>query len=101
MPLPAPPPPSPHDLLMPNDNPIGTSGSKHSIRELPGGQQAADDFFDDLTVGGIPLAVPTYPGQMFDLPGGGRVGLRPVSGSGEPTIDVDIPGIPIKKIKFV
>ena len=39
--------------------------------------------------------------MMFDLPNGGRVGLRSTSGSGEPTIDVDIPGIAIKKLKFV
>jgi hypothetical protein len=38
---------------------------------------------------------------MVDLPGGGRVGLRPKSKSGEPTIDIDIPGIPIKRIDFV
>jgi hypothetical protein len=37
---------------------------------------------------------------MVDLPGGGRVGLRPVSKSGPPTIDVDILGIPIEKVKF-
>jgi hypothetical protein len=94
-------PPSPQDLLMPNGNPIGTKGSKASIREVPGGQKAADDLFDDLTAGGKPVTVPTYPGTMVDLPGGGRVGLRPKSKSGKPTIDVDIPGIPIKKIKFV
>ena len=94
-------PPSPHDLLMPKGKAIGTKGSKESIREVPGGQKAADDLFDDLTVGGKPVAVPTYPGTMVDIPGGGRVGLRPKSKSGEPTIDVDIPGIPIKKIKFV
>jgi hypothetical protein len=93
--------PSPQDLLMPNGQPIGTRGSKASIREVPGGQKAADDFFDDLTVGGKPVVVPSYPGKMVDLPGGGRVGLRSKSKSGEPTIDVDIPGIPIKKIKFV
>jgi hypothetical protein len=38
---------------------------------------------------------------MMDLPGGGRAGLSPTSKSGEPTIDVDIPGIKIKKIKFI
>ena len=75
-------------------------GSKPSIRRIPGGQKAADDLFDDLTIGGVRVALPTYPGKMVDLPGGGRVGLRPKSGSGEPTIDVDIPGIPIKKLKF-
>jgi hypothetical protein len=95
------PPPSPQDLLMPKGKPIGTEGSKPSIREIPGGQKAADDLFTDLTSGGKAAAVPTYPGKMVDLPGGGRVGLRPKSKSGEPTIDVDIPGIPIKKIKFV
>lgn len=93
--------PSPDDLLMPKGKPIGMPGSKPSIREVPGGKKAADDLFDDLIAGGKPARVPTYPGKMLDLPGGGRVGLRPKSGSGEPTIDVDIPGIPIKKIKFV
>ena len=93
-------PPSPQDLLMPQGKPIGTKGNKGSIREVPGGQTAADDLFDDLTVGGKPVIVPAYPGKMVDLPSGGRVGLRPKSKSGEPTIDVDIPGNPIKKIKF-
>lgn len=99
--MPAAPPPSPKDLLMPNGKPIGKKGSKASIREVPGGKKAADDLFDDLTAGGTPVVVPTYPGKLVNLPGGGRVGLRPKSKSGEPTVDVDIPGIPIKKIKFV
>lgn len=94
-------PPSPQDLLMPRGQPIGTAGSQPSIREVPGGQKAADDMFDDLTSGGIPAIMPTYPGKMVDLPSGGRVGLRPKSRSGVPTIDVDIPGIPIKKLKFL
>jgi hypothetical protein len=44
---------------------------------------------------------------MIELPGGrGRVGYRPTSGSGPPTIDVkvvDAAGrrIPIQKIKFL
>ncbi len=86
---------------MPGGKPIGTKGSKASNRQVSGGQKAADDWFDDLTVGGTSAIVPTYPGKMMDVPGGGRVGLRPKSKSGEPTIDVDIPGIPIKKIKFL
>jgi hypothetical protein len=92
---------SPQDLLMPNGKPIRTKGSKASIREVPGGQEAAEDLFDELTAGGKPVTVPAYPGKMVDLAGGGRAGLRAKSKSGEPTIDVDIPGIPIKKIKFV
>ena len=97
----SPRPPSPRDLLLPKGKPIGTKGSKASIREVPGGQEEAEDLFNDLTVGGKPATVPAYPGKIVDLPRGGRVGLRPKSKSGEPTIDVDIPGIPIKKIKFV
>jgi hypothetical protein len=93
--------PPPQDLLMPNGQPIGTAGSKAAIREVPGGQQEAEDLFNNLTVGGSPVSAPTYPGRMIDLPGGGRVGIRLMSKSGPPTMDVDIPGIPIKKIKFV
>ncbi len=93
--------PSPKDLLMPKGRAIGTQGSKASIREVSGGRKAADDLFDDLTAGGKLVDMPTYPGKLVDLPGGGRVGIRPKSTSGEPTIDVNIPGISIKKIKFV
>ena len=93
-------PPSPKDLLMPKGKPIGTKGSNASICEVPGGQKAADNLFDDLTVGGKPVILAAYPGKMVELSSGGRVGLRPMSKSGKPTIDVDIPGIPIKKIKF-
>ncbi len=40
-------------------------------------------------------------GHRFDLPGRGWVGLRPISESdGSPAIDVNIPGIPVKKIHF-
>jgi hypothetical protein len=88
-------------MLMPNGKPIGQKGNKASIREVPGGQQEVDDFFDELTTGGAPAVVPSYLGKMVDLPGGGRAGIRHQSKSGVPTIDVDIPGVPIKKIKFV
>jgi hypothetical protein len=86
---------------MPGGKPIGTKGSKASIREVSGGQEAAEELFAGLAAGGQPIAVPGYPGETVDLPAGGRVGFRPKSKSGRPTIDVDIPGIPIKKIKFV
>ncbi|HEX4142880.1 MAG TPA: hypothetical protein VHY91_04960 [Pirellulales bacterium] len=58
-------------------------------------------MFNDLTKGGTLVARPTHPGQLFRLPGGGMVGMRPISKSGPPTIDVNIPGIPIRKIKFI
>jgi hypothetical protein len=61
----------------------------------------AGDLFEALTVDGKMLVVPAYPGKMVELPGGGRVGFRLISKSGKPTIDVDIPGIPFKKVKFI
>jgi hypothetical protein len=96
---------SAQDLLMPGGNPLGTPGGKtknrQNIREAPGGQSAANNLFGHLTKGGKANTPAGYPGTGIDLPGGGWVGMRPVSKSGPPTIDIDIPNIPIKKIKFV
>jgi hypothetical protein len=93
------------DLLLPGGVPIGTAGGKHKheqeIRELPGGLKEADHLFDDLTKGGTANTPPRYPGIGVALPGGGWVGLRRISKSGPPTIDVDVPGIPIKQLKFL
>ena len=93
--------PSPFDLLVPGGIVVGTSGARPDIRVLPGGKGAADKLFAELSIGAIHVFVPHYPGTMKDLSAGGRVGYRPVSKSGPPTIDVDIPGIPITKIKFL
>jgi len=92
---------NPSDLLTPGDIPIGTAGSRPEIRELPGGINAAQDLFDDLTDGGVETTPPGYPGVLKSLPGGGAVGLRPASKSGPPTIDVNIPNLDIDKIKFL
>lgn len=89
------------DLLTPGGAPIGQAGSSPDIREIPGGTQDAEDFFDDLTKGGALDTSTTHP-RLFRLPAGGTVGYRPVSKrNGPPTIEVNIPGIPIRKIKFV
>lgn len=98
---PAPNPPTPWTLLMPGGVTLGTAGSDPSIREVPGGVREAQDLFDDLTRRGIDVTPPTHPGKLVALPGGGFIGLRLVSKSGPPTIDVDIPGLPIRKVKFV
>src|SRR5688572_9658761 len=93
-------PSSPRDALMPGGNPVGIPSTGRNVRELPGGNQAADDMFKKLAHGGTPNKPAGYPGSGYDLPGGGWVGLRPASKSGEPTIDVNIPGVPIRKLKF-
>jgi hypothetical protein len=99
------------DILMPGGLPIGIKarGPRASarLRELPGGLQAAEDLFKELTRGGRNVTPASYDGSLIELPGGrGMIGLRPGSRSGPPTIDVnaiDSLGnpIPIDKIKFV
>jgi hypothetical protein len=85
---------------MPGGSPVGTPGPGRKVREVGGGKQAADKMFDELIKGGTQNNPVGYPGQGYDLVGGGWVGLRPTSKTGEPTIDVNIPGIPLRKIKF-
>lgn len=94
------PGPSPMDLFLPNGRRVGKPGSKPTIRELPGGPNAASALFANLTARGTVDTPAGYPGERYRLPGGGHVGLRAVSKSGGVTMDVDIPGIPIKKLKF-
>jgi hypothetical protein len=89
------------DVLMPGGKPIGQPGASPDIREVPGGQKEAEDLFNDLTQGGVLDPKSTHP-ILFRVPGKGTVGYRPVSkNNGPPTIDVNIAGIPIRKIKFV
>jgi hypothetical protein len=92
--------PSPQEILMPGGSPVGTAGSKPGIRELPGGIEGAKQMFDDLKVGAVPSTPLDYPGQGCIPPGGKFIGLRPVSDSGDPAIDINIPEIPIKKLHF-
>jgi len=88
------------ELLSPRGQPIGQAGSQPRIRVLPGGQSAAEDLFLRLTEGGTPNTPPSYPGVRYSLPNGGWVGYRPLSRSGPPTIDVNVNGVNISKLKF-
>jgi RHS repeat-associated protein len=93
----------PKEILTPGGVPIGTpNGNDETTRNLPGGQQAAEDLYGQLSQGGTPANSPTYPGSAVTLPGGGFVGIRPgsASTSGVPAIDINIPGIDIGKIHF-
>jgi RHS repeat-associated protein len=93
---------TPEDILMPGGSPIGEAGSTPEIREVPGGVKEAEDMFDELSKGGT--VVPgNYPGTRVALPGGGTVGIRTKMTNSPGTaanIDVNIPGVPIDKIKF-
>ena len=92
--------PSPADILLPGGAPLGTQGNSPDIREVTGGLVSATQLFDDLSQGGKDVTPAGYPGKLVELPGGGVVGLRPASKSGPPTLDINLPGIPIRKVKF-
>ena len=89
------------DILMPGGKAPGKAGSTEETRVLNGGIKAAQDFFDSVAEGALPINKPTYPGTMVELPGGGTIGLRPVSKSGDAAIDVNnVPGVSYNKIHF-
>ncbi len=100
---PVPPPKegeTPADVLKPEGRLVGQAGSSADIRELPGGEQAAEEMFDRLTKSGSDITPPRYPGKRVRLPNGDTIGYRSKSTSGPPTIDVDVAGVGIEKLKF-
>lgn len=88
-------------LLRPNGKPIGADGSSPKIRLVKGNIKDAERFFDQLRVGGKDVTPPRYQGKMVEFPDGRRVGLRPVSDSGPPTIDTHSLGVGFDKVKFI
>jgi len=90
-------------ILMPGGSPLGQTGSSSNIRELTGGLAAAQKMFGELSQGGTTVTNASYPGTLVKLANGGTVGLRTVmskSPDTAATIDVNIRGIPITKLKF-
>lgn len=87
---------------MPGGQQVGRPGASSGIRRVDGGLPEAQKMFEKLAAGGKDVTPPGYPGQLVERPNGGRVGLRPVSSSADksPSLDVNIPGIPVKKIHF-
>lgn len=90
------------DRIFPGGMPLGTPGTSPNIREVPGDEDSALDFFIDLVdvPGATDITPPGHPGLLYDVPGVGVFGYRPTSKSGPTTIDVDIPGLKIRKIKY-
>jgi hypothetical protein len=77
------------DKVMPDGAPIGVPGRGRDIRELPGGLEGARDLFDFLSTGGTSYLSGSDV-TVFTLPGGaGYVTFRPISGSGDPAIDIN------------
>lgn len=90
------------DVLMPSGSAIGRAGTDATIREIAGGLPQAQSMFGQLTQGGRVVAQ-TAALTRVELPGGGFVQLRTVMSKSPitaATIDVNVPGIAIRKIKF-
>ncbi len=88
------------DKVMPNGRPIGRRGSGPDIRELTGGNAAARELFNYLRIGGTEhrsdanLTVIRLPGKA------GFLTFRERSVSGDSAIDLNVPGVTIKRIHF-
>jgi hypothetical protein len=90
------------EIVEPGGRPIGEVGKAGDprIRELPGGLPAAQELFHALSGVGVDVTPPGHPGRLVQLPDGGYVGLRPETRSHRPAIDLDIPGVRVRKIHF-
>jgi len=79
----------------------GTEGSKSRIRVIKGTLEDAKSLYNKLSRGGKIIKNSTYNGRMAEFKSGARVGLRNVSKTGPPTIDINLPNIEgIFKIKI-
>jgi hypothetical protein len=56
--------------------------------KVVGSEAELDALFSRLSAEGKPATPSTYPGRMVELPDGTLIGLRDISASGGPTIDV-------------
>lgn len=91
------------DLLRPGGVTVGKAGTDDTIREITGGLTEAQAMFQQLSQGGN-IVSQTSKLTRVELPnGGGFVQLRTVmsrSPNTTATIDVNIPGLGITKLKY-
>lgn len=88
------------DILRPGGQLVGEEGSSSDIRLLPGDQEDASKLFHRLTKGGTVINVKGLPGVRIALPNRDAFNYRAKSKSGPPTIDVEVRGLSIRKLKF-
>ena len=78
------------NIIKPNGKWIGKEGTRSFIRLFEGGQNEAHQVFIKLTKNAKSINNTTYPGKMYILNDGTRIGYRPKSTSGPATIDIKI-----------
>ena len=62
------------DLLIPRGVPIGSPGSRDSIREMSGGEAAAKKLLQELVKDATNVTPPGYNGELYALPEGVLLG---------------------------
>lgn len=90
-------------LFRPGGDLIGEPSRDPDIRLVGGDLEDARQMLGCLRAVSVASNAPTYRGSLLKVGDLGYVGLREISGSGEPTIDVNvsIEGMKKVKIKFV
>lgn len=73
------------------------SGGSSDVKVV-GSADELQGLFGRISHGGSPVVGSTYPGQLVRLPDGTTVGMRAVSRSGGPTIDIKLPDGMLQKI---
>jgi hypothetical protein len=87
------------DVLLPGGKPVGQTSKQ--MRELAGGEQAANALFNRLTAGAADVTPPNFPGVVRKRPDGTTVTyLLPVKGGAPPTILVEAAKLPISELQF-
>ena len=92
-------------MVAPGGQPVGVQrgGAEANIRTLPGGQPGAEAMLGRLTQGrgAVDITPPAHPGRMYRLDDGTIIGYRPLTSSGSPSIDINIPGFTsVRKLHF-
>jgi hypothetical protein len=88
-------------LLKPDGEPLGElPRARSKVRRVQAGAREAQQLFQRLAQLGHDAPIPTYFGSRVHIPGVGIVGYRPVSKSGEPTVDVNVSIEGLENVKF-
>ncbi len=87
------------DVLLPGGKRVGFAAI--SVRDMEGGEQAANTLFRRLTAGAKDVTPKDFPGKIFERPDGGTIAyLLPVAGGTPPTIIIKARDIPIRQLQF-
>jgi len=87
------------NVLLPGGKRVGFAAV--SVRDMEGGEQAANALFRRLTVGAKDVTPKDFPGKVFERSDGATIAyLLPVAGATPPTIVVKARNIPVRQLQF-